>query len=166
MLEPNASKKVLSPATSTSPGLQIIISVKEKLPLADSRFVKYPPPKIPYSLRPLLFLMLAALIDKMPQCYVAIMSRIIVSHLTAEWGKAHQTRELSTRDEATQIVVFCCLCDQTSFMDLVDVFAVPAEQPPSDQRWIAQNQASAAHLGATDPWDSLGETDVLFPPFQ
>lgn len=106
--------------------------------------------------------MLAALIDKMPQCYVAIMSRIIVSHLTAEWRKAHQTRGLSTRDEATQIVVFCCLCDQTSFMDLVDVFAVPAEQPPSDQRWIAQNQA-AAHLGATDPWDSLGETGVVFP---
>lgn len=45
-------------------------------------------------------------------------------------------------------------------MDLVDVFAVPAEQPPSEPRWVGQNQA-AAHLGATDPWDSLGESDTL-----
>lgn len=50
-------------------------------------------------------------------------------------------------------------------MDLVDVFAVPVEQPPSDQRWKVQNQA-AGHMGATDPWDSLGESDILFPPFQ
>lgn len=43
-------------------------------------------------------------------------------------------------------------------MDLVDVFAVPAEQPPSEPGWVGQNQA-AAHLGVTDPWDSLGESD-------
>lgn len=47
-------------------------------------------------------------------------------------------------------------------MDLVDVFAVPFEQPPSDQRWNAQNQA-AASLGGTDPWDSLGEPGVNSP---
>lgn len=47
-------------------------------------------------------------------------------------------------------------------MDLVDVFAVPFEEPPSDQRWNAQNQA-AASLGGADPWDSLGEPGVNFP---
>nr|XP_020466086.1 epsin-3-like isoform X2 [Monopterus albus] len=40
----------------------------------------------------------------------------------------------------------------TSFMDLVDVFAVP----PSDHRWNnISHQAAASHQGR-DPWDSLG----------
>lgn len=68
----------------------------------------------------------------------------------------------NTRTINTQIVVFSCLWDQTAFMDLVDVFAVPAEQPPSEPQWVGQNQA-AAHLGATDPWDSLGESDSPLP---
>lgn len=40
-------------------------------------------------------------------------------------------------------------------MDLVDIFAVPADAPPSDIRWNNTSQQAAA--GATDPWDSLGE---------
>lgn len=50
-----------------------------------------------------------------------------------------------------------CLCDQTAFMDLVDVFAVPSDPLPSDQRWNnAPHQAGAGAVG-TDPWDSMGE---------
>ncbi|XP_015254017.1 PREDICTED: epsin-3-like isoform X1 [Cyprinodon variegatus] len=41
----------------------------------------------------------------------------------------------------------------TAFMDLVDIFAVPADAPPSDIRWNNTSQQAAA--GATDPWDSL-----------
>lgn len=41
-------------------------------------------------------------------------------------------------------------------MDLVDVFAVPSDQPPSDLRWKASHRA-AARPGGTDPWDSLGK---------
>ncbi|CAN9505638.1 unnamed protein product [Ophioblennius macclurei] len=43
----------------------------------------------------------------------------------------------------------------TAFMDLVDVFAVPAEQPPSDHRWNNTAHQAAAAAGGTDPWDSL-----------
>ncbi|XP_059203885.1 epsin-3 isoform X2 [Centropristis striata] len=43
----------------------------------------------------------------------------------------------------------------TAFMDLVDVFALPVDQPPSDQRWNNAPQRAAAHAGSTDPWDSL-----------
>ncbi|XP_073350610.1 epsin-3 isoform X3 [Pagrus major] len=42
----------------------------------------------------------------------------------------------------------------TAFMDLVDVFAVPSDLPPSNPRWNNAPQA-AARLGGTDPWDSL-----------
>lgn len=42
-------------------------------------------------------------------------------------------------------------------MDLVDVFAVPSDQPPSDPRWKNAPRQAAARLGGTDPWDSLGE---------
>ncbi|XP_029945816.1 epsin-3 isoform X2 [Salarias fasciatus] len=43
----------------------------------------------------------------------------------------------------------------TAFMDLVDVFAVPTEPPPSDHRWNNTPQPAAAAAGGTDPWDSL-----------
>ncbi|XP_036944789.1 epsin-3 isoform X2 [Acanthopagrus latus] len=46
----------------------------------------------------------------------------------------------------------------TAFMDLVDVFAVPSDQPPSDPRWRNAPHQAAARLGGTDPWDSLGGT--------
>lgn len=43
-------------------------------------------------------------------------------------------------------------------MDLVDVFALPSDQPPSNHRWLgAPQQAAAAAPGSTDRWDSLGE---------
>ncbi|KAG7505790.1 hypothetical protein JOB18_040233 [Solea senegalensis] len=42
----------------------------------------------------------------------------------------------------------------TSFMDLVDVFAVPSELPSSDHRWNNAHQA-AARMGGTDPWDTM-----------
>ncbi|XP_047427616.1 epsin-3 isoform X2 [Mugil cephalus] len=43
----------------------------------------------------------------------------------------------------------------TAFMDLVDVFAVPSDPAPSDQRWNnVPHQAGAGAVG-TDPWDSL-----------
>ncbi|XP_069005074.1 epsin-3 isoform X1 [Embiotoca jacksoni] len=43
----------------------------------------------------------------------------------------------------------------TAFMDLVDVFAVPSDSRPSDQRWNNAPQQAAAGAGGTDPWDSL-----------
>lgn len=49
------------------------------------------------------------------------------------------------------------LCGQTAFMDLVDVFAVPLDPPPSDQNWNNAPYQAAARAGGTDPWDSLGE---------
>ncbi|TMS15357.1 Epsin-1 [Larimichthys crocea] len=39
----------------------------------------------------------------------------------------------------------------TAFMDLVDVFAVPAEQPPSNHQWNNAPHQAAARLGGTDP---------------
>lgn len=42
-------------------------------------------------------------------------------------------------------------------MDLVDVFAVPADQPPGDRRWNNASHQAAGGMGGTDPWDSLGE---------
>ncbi|XP_029293517.1 epsin-3 isoform X2 [Cottoperca gobio] len=44
----------------------------------------------------------------------------------------------------------------TAFMDLVDVFALPSAQPPSDRRWNNAPHQAAARLGNTDPWDSFG----------
>lgn len=50
----------------------------------------------------------------------------------------------------------------TAFMDLVDVFALPPDKPPSDHRWNATPHQAAAHPGSTDPWDSLeGSANIL-----
>ncbi|KAM9393728.1 epsin-3 isoform 2-T2 [Pholidichthys leucotaenia] len=44
----------------------------------------------------------------------------------------------------------------TAFMDLVDVFAVPSDRPPSDYRWNeAPPYPGTASAGRSDPWDSL-----------
>ncbi|XP_031168244.1 epsin-3 isoform X1 [Sander lucioperca] len=49
----------------------------------------------------------------------------------------------------------------TAFMDLVDVFALPLDQPPSDNRWNNATHQAAACPGSTDPWDSLeGSTNT------
>ncbi|XP_008278620.1 epsin-3 isoform X2 [Stegastes partitus] len=49
----------------------------------------------------------------------------------------------------------------TAFMDLVDVFAVPTDAPPSDRRWNNAPHQAAASAGGTDPWDSLeGSTNI------
>lgn len=45
-------------------------------------------------------------------------------------------------------------------MDLVDVFAVPADVPPIDSRWNNTSTRAATGVGGTDPWDSPGETSV------
>lgn len=46
-------------------------------------------------------------------------------------------------------------------MDLVDVFAVPSDQPPSDHNWNNAPYQAAARQGGTDPWDSLeGSTNT------
>lgn len=55
------------------------------------------------------------------------------------------------------LIFFPCLCGQTAFMDLVDVFAVPVDPPPSDPNWNNAPYQAAARPGGTDPWDSLGE---------
>ncbi|XP_061702834.1 epsin-3 isoform X7 [Syngnathoides biaculeatus] len=44
---------------------------------------------------------------------------------------------------------------QTAFMDLVDVFAVPKEPPPSENVWNKTPFRGSARAGATDPWDPL-----------
>ncbi|XP_031592363.1 epsin-3 isoform X4 [Oreochromis aureus] len=43
----------------------------------------------------------------------------------------------------------------TAFMDLVDVFAVPTDLPPSDHRWNNASHQAAAGAGGTDHWDSF-----------
>ncbi|XP_067332434.1 epsin-3 isoform X2 [Channa argus] len=43
----------------------------------------------------------------------------------------------------------------TAFMDLVDVFAVPSDLPPSDRHWNKASHQAGAHRGDIDPWDSL-----------
>lgn len=43
----------------------------------------------------------------------------------------------------------------TAFMDLVDVFAVPSDPPPSGHHWNNAAHQAAALPGGTDPWDSL-----------
>ncbi|XP_041813539.1 epsin-3 isoform X3 [Chelmon rostratus] len=49
----------------------------------------------------------------------------------------------------------------TAFMDLVDVFAVPLDEPPTDYRWNNAPHQAAARVGGTDPWDSLeGSTNT------
>ncbi|KAM9745047.1 epsin-3 isoform 1-T1 [Menidia menidia] len=52
----------------------------------------------------------------------------------------------------------------TAFMDLVDVFAVPSDAPPSNHRWnnAPRQAAAAAAAGGSDPWDSL-EDSVHIP---
>ncbi|XP_041633589.1 epsin-3 isoform X2 [Cheilinus undulatus] len=55
----------------------------------------------------------------------------------------------------------------TAFMDLVDVFAVPSDQPPVD-RWSNAPHQAAARVGGADPWDSLeGSTSTsrVDPPW-
>lgn len=47
-------------------------------------------------------------------------------------------------------------------MDLVDVFAVPTDLPPTDPRRNRAPRRAAAGAGATDNWDSLGEPRVTF----
>ncbi|XP_076000260.1 epsin-3 isoform X2 [Genypterus blacodes] len=46
----------------------------------------------------------------------------------------------------------------TAFMDLVDVFAVPSEAPPSDHSWGDVPHRAAARPGGVDPWDTLGSS--------
>ncbi|XP_068574383.1 epsin-3 isoform X2 [Cebidichthys violaceus] len=55
----------------------------------------------------------------------------------------------------------------TAFMDLVDVFALPSDQPPSDPQWNNAPRQAAARPGSTDPWDSLGSknTSRVDPPW-
>ncbi|XP_056262072.1 epsin-3 isoform X2 [Pseudoliparis swirei] len=56
----------------------------------------------------------------------------------------------------------------TAFMDLVDVFALPSDPPPSDHRWNNAPRQAAAHPGSTDPWDSLvssNNTSRVDPPW-
>ncbi|XP_054463033.1 epsin-3 isoform X2 [Anoplopoma fimbria] len=48
----------------------------------------------------------------------------------------------------------------TAFMDLVDVFALPSDQPPSDHRWNGAPRQAAALPGSTDPWDTLGNNNT------
>ncbi|KAM3863648.1 LOW QUALITY PROTEIN: epsin-3 [Diretmus argenteus] len=48
----------------------------------------------------------------------------------------------------------------SAFMDLVDVFAVPSEPPPSDNHWGNVQPQAAARLAGTDPWDSLGSSNT------
>ncbi|KAF7659942.1 hypothetical protein LDENG_00290590 [Lucifuga dentata] len=43
----------------------------------------------------------------------------------------------------------------TAFMDLVDVFAVPADLPPSDHHWVDTPHHAAAQPAGGDPWDAL-----------
>jgi len=61
--------------------------------------------------------------------------------------------------------VCVCVCLQTAFMDLVDVFAVPPDvSHHSTNPWgdvAPQGAAPAPVAGLTaarDPWDSLGES--------
>lgn len=42
-------------------------------------------------------------------------------------------------------------------MDLVDVFAVPSDLPPSAHHWNKASHQAATCQGRTDTWDSLGE---------
>uniref|UniRef100_A0A8C2ZN60 Epsin 3a n=1 Tax=Cyclopterus lumpus TaxID=8103 RepID=A0A8C2ZN60_CYCLU len=51
----------------------------------------------------------------------------------------------------------------TAFMDLVDVFALPSDPPPSDHGWNNAPRQAAAHPGSTDPWDSMGEPRLSQP---
>ncbi|KAM6914270.1 epsin-3 isoform 3-T4 [Lycodopsis pacificus] len=55
----------------------------------------------------------------------------------------------------------------TAFMDLVDVFALPSDQPPSDPRWNNAPRQAAARPGSTDPWDSMvgSNTSRVDPPW-
>ncbi|XP_026180846.1 radical S-adenosyl methionine domain-containing protein 1, mitochondrial isoform X2 [Mastacembelus armatus] len=49
----------------------------------------------------------------------------------------------------------------TAFMDLVEVFAVPSDPPPSGHRWNNASKQSAAYQRVRDPWDSLeGNTNT------
>ncbi|XP_014855926.1 PREDICTED: epsin-3 isoform X6 [Poecilia mexicana] len=60
----------------------------------------------------------------------------------------------------------------TAFMDLVDIFAVPKDAPPSDIRWDNPSHQAAAGARATDPWDSLedktprSDSPWMAPPSQ
>ncbi|XP_014886547.1 epsin-3 isoform X7 [Poecilia latipinna] len=60
----------------------------------------------------------------------------------------------------------------TAFMDLVDIFAVPKDAPPSDIRWDNTSHQAAAGARATDPWDSLedktprSDSPWMAPPSQ
>ncbi|XP_043955775.1 epsin-3 isoform X4 [Gambusia affinis] len=53
----------------------------------------------------------------------------------------------------------------TAFMDLVDIFAVPKDAPPSDIRWNNTSHQAAAGARATDPWDSLDKTPRADSPW-
>ncbi|XP_054616150.1 epsin-3 isoform X1 [Dunckerocampus dactyliophorus] len=43
----------------------------------------------------------------------------------------------------------------TAFMDLVDVFAVPSDPPPSDHTWNKTSYQASIRTGGSDPWDPL-----------
>ncbi|XP_019752921.1 epsin-3 isoform X3 [Hippocampus comes] len=43
----------------------------------------------------------------------------------------------------------------TAFMDLVDVFAVPKDPPPSENVWHKTPYQASARAGGTDPWNPL-----------
>ncbi|XP_034394367.1 epsin-3 isoform X2 [Cyclopterus lumpus] len=55
----------------------------------------------------------------------------------------------------------------TAFMDLVDVFALPSDPPPSDHGWNNAPRQAAAHPGSTDPWDSMASNNIsrVDPPW-
>ncbi|XP_027897145.1 epsin-3 isoform X3 [Xiphophorus couchianus] len=60
----------------------------------------------------------------------------------------------------------------TAFMDLVDIFAVPTDAPPSDIRWNNTSHQAATGARAIDPWDSLedktprADSPWMVPPSQ
>lgn len=74
----------------------------------------------------------------------------------------HQQEQLSRQGDETQLQKALEESKRemenkggTAFMDLVDVFAVPTDLPPSDHRWNRAPHHAAAGAGATDTWDSL-----------
>uniref|UniRef100_A0A3Q0R3S8 Epsin 3 n=1 Tax=Amphilophus citrinellus TaxID=61819 RepID=A0A3Q0R3S8_AMPCI len=75
-----------------------------------------------------------------------------------------QARPATSGEEELQLQLALAMSreesEKTSFMDLVDVFAVPTDLPPSDHRWNRAPHHAAAGAGAADTWDSLGEPRV------
>lgn len=163
------------------PGLLIIISRRKETCLVhkdpskkkDSNiiiifFSENEMQKLPFALKSWLIL-LSQYLSKITAIWIfkycirteslmTMMGRIIGSDQTIEYK--------NISNKGTRWVlnwqILSCLCGQSAFMDLVDVFAVPSDQPPSDLRWKASHRA-AARPGGTDPWDSLGKPYVHLP---